>query len=68
MSVNWFISYFSANMVEVLFSVALVTLVYSIARILKARPSIALAFAFSPLLLAWSYQSASTQNLIFAFL
>lgn len=65
MSVSWLIRYFSENAAEMLFSVALVTLVYSIARILKARPPIALAFAFSPLIMAWSMQNISTQNLVF---
>jgi hypothetical protein len=67
-SFGWLIRYFSSNSVEILFSVALITLVYSIARLLKVRPPIALASAFTPLLMVWAYQNALMQNLFFGII
>lgn len=60
-----------ANLLEfrstsVLFNIAVVLVFYVAARLLSARGPIALAFAFSPLILAWAYDNAqSTGGLAF---
>lgn len=64
MSLSAILSFLDANAVEMLFSVASVTLVYSIARVLKARQTVALAFAFTPLLAVWAYQNAMTRSVV----
>ena len=58
------IDYFQRQAAEVMFAVALILLIYTIARILKARSGIALGLAFAPLFLAWVYSFGVVRNII----
>lgn len=63
-SLNAILRFLDDNATEMLFSVAAVALVYSMARILKARQGVALAFAFAPLVAVWAYQNAMTRSFV----
>lgn len=52
--------------VELLFAVALVAMVYAVARMLSARPSIAFAFAFTPLLMIWVWSNPVSRQFLLA--
>jgi hypothetical protein len=53
---------------DVLFNVSIVVLAYVIARMASARGSVALAFAFAPLLLFWAFDNTGTRDMLVRFM
>lgn len=58
------LDFMDANATGVLFNVAVVTIFFTVARLLRVRASLALAIAFAPLVLAWAFGDASTHRVI----
>jgi hypothetical protein len=47
---------------DILFNVAAIVMFYLLARLISARPPIALAFAFMPVLAAWAFKGATVST------
>ena len=58
------LDFIDTNATTMLFNVAAITLFFTLARLLRVRPVLALAIAFTPLILAWAFGDAPSGQIL----